>query len=152
MWTTQPMRPAPSANALDRPSWTEFERLSWVRALVASVTALSVGFLIGGAAVAPILSDRSSDNEAALKARFERRSVDPQGNYPDPFPYRTTTPDFGTQPGPNAGAYARQQAQRELRGRGAPPPALSAEAAQSFGAAPPSARYQTRDRHTGTAY
>jgi hypothetical protein len=122
-----------------------------VRPLVAAGTALAVGFLIGGAAIAPMLADRSPDNTEALQARFERRSVDPQVDYPDPFLYRAATPDFGMRPGPNAGAYARQQAQRELQGRGAPPPDLSEEAAQSFGAAPP-ARHQPRDRHTGTSY
>jgi hypothetical protein len=149
------MRPLP--NAINQ-SWTTFGRLSWpVKALTVVVTALVAGFLAGGGVVGPILSDNSPDNAAVVQARFERRTVDPQRHYPEPHPYRAQSPDFGPHQGPAMGAHAKKQAQRELRGHGIPPgglsgeaPAgLSAEARQSFGAAPP---HRTQDRHTGTSY
>jgi hypothetical protein len=127
-----------------------------VKAPVATALALTAGFLIGGAAIGPVLSDGSAHNAAALQARFERRTVDPHGHYPEPSPYRAPTPDFGPNRGPALGAYAKKQAQRELRGRGVPAHGLPTEAAEAFGSAarpqqaPP--HYRVPDRHTGTSY
>jgi len=157
------MRASESAHALEQLTRT-VQRLSWpVKALTAMVVALVLGFLIGGAAVGPVLSSHSPDNPEAVQTRFERRSVDPNGHYPEPSPYRAQSPDFGPHQGPAAGALAKKQAQREQRGRGvaaeslsgeAPAERLSVEASESFGAAPqqPPAPYRTRDRHTGTSY
>jgi hypothetical protein len=135
-----------------------------VKAAVAAAGALAIGFLTGSAALGPVLSDNSPDNAAAVQARFERRTVDPQGHYPEPHPYRAQSPDFGPNRGPAMGAHARQQAQQQLRGHGAPASAgLPREAAEAFGAAaapPPSsatapssaAPQRTYDRHTGVSY
>jgi hypothetical protein len=158
------MRSSPSPVALGRTAWTTFEQLSWpVKILVGAGMALGIGFLMGNAALGPVLSDNSPDNAAAVQARFERRTVDPQGHYPDPHPYRAQSPDFGPHRGPAMGAHARQQAQRQLRGHGAPASAgLSPEAAQAFGAARPPqepaaqpqqpAPQRSYDRHTGVSY
>ena len=144
--------------------WTTFSRLSWsVKALGASGLALAVGFLLGGAAIGPVLSDHSPDNDEALRTRFERRTIDPQGHYPEPSPYRSATPDFGPNQGPALGAYAKKQAQRESHGRGAPSRPLSAEAAESYGsaavpeshsstAAAPVTHYRPPALHSGAAY
>jgi hypothetical protein len=129
-----------------------------VKALVGGSVALGLGFLIGSAALGPVLSDDTPDNAAAIHARFERRTVDPQGYYPDPHPYRAQSPDFGPHRGPAMGAHARQQAQQQLRGRGAPASAgLPPEAAEAFGAAAAPPRSSTTapqrsDRHTGVSY
>jgi hypothetical protein len=163
------MRPAALPNAFNELS-ADFARLSWpVKALVAAGTAVAFGFVMGAAAVGPILSKNSPDNDAAVQARFERRTVDPNGHYPDPHPYRAQSPDFGPNHGPALGAYAKQQAQRELRGRGGRPNP-PAEAREAFGAAqahetvaPPRAAettgsgrssegYRAPDRHTGVSY
>lgn len=140
------MRSSHSLNA------ATFKRLSWsVRALTAGISAIAVGFLLGVAAVAPLLSDNSPDNAAAIQTRFERRSLDPQGNYPDPFAYRTPSPDFGTQSGPSLGAYAKQRAQ-QLGDRSAPE-RLPRAAAEAFAAAPqPSVQQRAYDKHTGVSY
>jgi hypothetical protein len=145
------MRASDSPNAFDPMSWTAFERLSWsAKAGVATVTAVAVGFLVGSAAIGPVLSDNSPDNAAAIQARFERRTVDPRGHYPDPLAYRAPTPDFGPHQGPALGAYARQQARR---GRGAPAAGLPPEAAEAFGSVQRSpVQQRSYDRHTGVSY
>jgi hypothetical protein len=154
------MRSSPSPVVLAQTAGATFQRLSWpVKAVVAAAGALAIGFLTGNAALGPVLSDNSPDNAAAVQARFERRTVDPQGHYPDPHPYRAQSPDFGPHRGPAMGAHARQQAQQQLRGHGAPASAgLPREAAEAFGAAaapPPAtaaAPQRTQDRHTGVSY
>ena len=129
------MHPAAQSHAFSEFSST-VARLSWpVKAVVATAVALTLGFVVGSAAVGPILSDNSADNAAAVKARFERRTVDPERQYPEPHPYRAQSPDFGPHRGPAMGAYARQQAQRELRGRSTTGRALSNEAREAYGSA-----------------
>jgi hypothetical protein len=160
------MRPAALPHTPNELSAT-IARLSYpVKTLVAVAVALTFGFVIGSAAVGPFLSDDSPDNAAALKARFERRTVDPERHYPEPHPYRAQSPDFGPHRGPALGAYARQQAKRELPGRSRPtssdearaafssarPHETSASARETTGSRPASEPYRVPDRHTGALH
>jgi hypothetical protein len=138
-------------DAIERLPWTALDRLpervSWAaKAWLACGLAVFAGFLIGVALIGPIVSAGSPDNAEAVAARFSPRTVDPSVSYPDPFPYRTATPDFGPEPAPTSGAYARQQAQSET-GTRLPEPNV-----ETFGLASSSGRYRTPDRHTGVSY
>ena len=143
------MHPFRMPNPLEQLPWTAFERLSWTaKAWVVCGVAVAIGFLLGAALVGPIVARNSPDTSDAISERFSRRTVDPNVKYPEPSPYRASTPNLGTQPAPALGAYARQQA-RELGGRGS---LSELQPGETFGSAPSSGRYRGRDRHTGVSY
>jgi hypothetical protein len=146
-------------NPLEQLPWTAFERLSWTaKSWVVCGVAVTIGFFLGAALLGPIVARDSADNAAAVSERFSRRTVDPNVKYPEPSPFRASTPDFGPNQGPALGTYARQQARREVGGRGSLSE-LQPNAGETFGlpsvretvgSAPSSGR--ARDRHTGVSY
>jgi hypothetical protein len=152
----------PATHALHELSRT-FARLSpSVKALFTAIVALLLGFAMGSAVIGPILAKNSPDNAAAIQARFERRTVDPQRHYPEPDPYRSPTPEFAPYQGPALGGH--QQAKREQQ-RGSSRRNPSNEAREAFGSArshetsgsaratsgvtPQAAPYHLPDRHNG---
>ena len=143
------MRPFRLPNPLEQLPLTAFERLSWTaKAWVVCGVAVAIGFVLGAALIGPIATRNSPDNAEAISERFSRRTVDPNVNYPEPSPYRASSPDFGPNQGPALGAYAKQQAQREAGGRNAEwqPNGETSGSARSSGS------YRQRDRHTGVSY
>jgi hypothetical protein len=147
------MRPFRLPNPLEQLPLTAFERLSWTaKAWVVCGVAVAVGFVLGAALIGPVATSNSPDNAEAIAARFTSRTVDPNVKYPEPSPYRSSSPDFGPNQGPALGAYARQQARETTGGRSA-----AAEwpfgAAETSGTAPSSSgSTRQRDRHTGVSY
>lgn len=140
-------------NPVEQLPWTAFERLSWAaKAWVVCGVAVAIGFILGAVLVGPIVARNSADNADAISERFSRRTVDPNVNYPEPSPYRASTPNLGPNQAPALGAYARQQA-RETTGR-ASLSDLQSNPFENFGSAPasPSGSYRQRDRHTGVSY
>jgi hypothetical protein len=145
------MRPFRMPNPLEQLPWTAFERLSWTaKAWVVCGAAVAIGFVLGVALIGPIATRNSPDNADAISERFSRRTVDPNVKYPEPSPFRASTPDFGPNQGPALGAYARQQAQREI-GSGRSLSDLQPNGRETVGSAP-SGSYRQRDRHTGVSY
>ncbi len=153
------MRPFRLRNPLEQLPWTAFERLSWTaKAWVVCGVAVTIGFFLGAALIGPIVARDSADNATAISERFSRRTVDPNVKYPEPSPYRASSPDFGPNQGPALGAYARQQARREVGGRGtlselqpnADGTFDAPRARETIGSGHSSGR--SRDRHTGVSY
>ena len=79
--------------------------------------ALTFGIVVGNWLVGPLVSYDVMDRESLRSARHERESVAAASARPNPPPYRTPTPDFGTDSAPRYSALAKERAQAALGGR-----------------------------------
>jgi hypothetical protein len=132
--------------------------------LTLALSALGAGFAAGAFVLAPQFSDEELTEAAAAQRaeRFSPRSIDLSKKYPEPFAYRTPTPNFPDNGPTGVATAARSRALESYASAGASPSISSREspfeafaervdavADRAPAPRPPRARF---DRHTGVVY
>jgi hypothetical protein len=111
---------------------------------LAAMAAVAVGMFIGAWVIGPAITHEPGAEPPATQeqqaAQQEPLTYQAMLSRPDPSPYRTPTPDYGSYGAPNYGEVAREKAQAGLGGEDDP----VAEPSQSYRS---SRYYRSFDRH-----
>ena len=93
-------------------------------AVAIAIAAIGVGMAIGTWVIGPLVTRGSADRHADMSGRasFEEMTA-----RPDPFPYRTPTPEFDMSGAPSYAAAAKEKALAELGGQPSDDDAWQAE-------------------------
>jgi hypothetical protein len=83
-------------------------------AVAVAIACIGVGMWIGTWVIGPLVTRGDEARPAALS---EPTSFDAMTARPDPFPYRTPTPEFDASGTPSYAAIAKEKAQAELGGQ-----------------------------------
>jgi hypothetical protein len=117
-------------------------------AVAVAIAAIGVGMAIGTWVIGPLVSrgDVIRPMEISERASFEKMAA-----LPDPFPFRTPTPEFDTSGAPNYAAAAKEKALAEV-GDQPPDDEGWGEQRSRGNSSRPRGRTRTPDRHSVGAW
>jgi hypothetical protein len=126
---------------------------SYAEPIAIGIALVGIGAFIGAWVIGPALTHKTHGEPQAVYDRpltYQQMIA-----RPDPFPYRTATPEFDTSFKPQYAEMARDKARAELGEGRATRAAAARDAMDSFDAAPefapsapaPTYRYRPFDRH-----
>lgn len=114
-------------------------------AVAIAIAAIGVGMAIGTWVIGPLVSRDSTDRLVDVS---DRPSFEEMAARPDPFPYRTATPEFDKSGAPNYAAAAKEKAQAELGGQPSEDDAWQNFERRDRGRGRSNWRYRVPDRFT----